>query len=138
MIENDVDALMAAESERCAAIRDQDYARLGKLLHPTLVHVHTRGNQDTRESYLKYLTDVLEIFDVTRENLNVTVYDDCAVMTGRQINTARLRGTESWGQVEAQVMQVWVKGEGGWKQVAFQATPVGGSPPAIPKFGAAQ
>ena len=73
MIDNRADEVLAAEAARCAAIRAQDFDRLAKLLHPSLIHVHTRGNQDTRESYMKYLAEVVEILDVKRGELKVSV-----------------------------------------------------------------
>jgi ketosteroid isomerase-like protein len=138
MIDNRVDEVLVAETERCAAIRAQDFDKLRMLLHPSLVHVHTRGNQDTRESYLKYLAQVVEILDVRRGDLSVSVYGDCAVMTGRRYNTARARGAEPVLSVEAQTMQVWLREEETWRQVAFQATPIGIPPPPIPSVGASK
>jgi len=138
MIDNVAKEVLAAEFERCAAIRAQDFDKLAMLLHPSLVHVHARGNQDTRESYLKYLAQVVEILDVRRGNLSVSVYGDCAVMTGRQYNTARARGAEPVLTIEAQAMQVWVREEGTWRQVAFQATPIGIPPPPISPVGASK
>jgi hypothetical protein len=44
-----------AENERCRCIAEQDFPALRKLLSSRLIHVHTRGNQDTRDSYLDYL-----------------------------------------------------------------------------------
>jgi hypothetical protein len=130
MNEQTVEEVLAAESARCAAIRSQNFVELAKLLHPSLVHVHGRGNQDTRDSYMKYLTDVVEILDVQRGELKVLLYGDCAVMSGRQINTARARGTtEPILTIEAQTMQVWFRENGTWRQVAFQATPIGTPPP---------
>ena len=95
--------------------------------------MHTRGNQDSLESYLAYVAERVDILDVTRRDLDVSVYGDCAVMTGHQTNTARLRGFDTEPiEVEAQVMQVWAKTDERWQQVAFQATPLGEPPPPIP------
>jgi ketosteroid isomerase-like protein len=130
-----INEVLAAESARCAAIRTQDFESLAALLHPSLVHVHTRGNQDTRESYLKYLKEVIEILDITRGELKVFIHGDSAVMTGRQYNKARIRGAEPIVTVEAQVMQLWIAESGMWRQVALQATPIGAPPPPIPSVG---
>jgi ketosteroid isomerase-like protein len=132
MNDQTIDAVLAAETARCAAIRSQDFSQLTMLLHPSLTHVHARGNQDTRESYIKYLREVIEILDVKREDLKVSIYGDCAVMTGRQINTARARRAEPILTIESQTMQVWFREEGRWRQVAFQATPIGTPPPPVP------
>ena len=131
MADNRINEVLAAESARCAAIRAQDFTKLAALLHPSLIHVHTRGNQDTHESYLKYLREVIEILDITRGDLKVSVHGDSAVMTGRQYNTARLRGAEPVITVEAQVMQVWITENGVWRQLALQATPIGAPPPPV-------
>jgi ketosteroid isomerase-like protein len=138
MIDNRANEVLAVETERCAAIRAQDFDKLRMLLHPSLVHFHARGNQDGRESYMKYLAQVVEILDVRRGDLSVSVYRDCAVMTGRQYNTARARGAEPVLTIEAQVMQVWLREEETWRQVAFQATPIGDPPPPIPAVGASK
>lgn len=132
MNETLVDEVLAAETARCSAIRSQNFVELAKLLHPSLIHVHGRGNQDTRDSYIKYLIDTVEILDVQRGELTVSIYGDSAVMSGRQINTARARGTEPVITIEAQTMQVWFREHGAWRQVAFQATPIGAPPPSIP------
>lgn len=128
-----VDELLQLEQRRCDAIAAGDIATLRELLSPTLRHVHTRGNQDSLESYLAYLSERVEILQVRRRDLVVSVYDGCAVMTGRQTNTARPRGSEAEPiEVEAEVMQVWVKTGERWQQVAFQATPLGAPPPPLP------
>jgi hypothetical protein len=131
MTTNNVEALRLAEFERCSAIKTQDFEKLENLMHTSLIHVHTRGNQDTRESYLRYLSEVIEILDVRRGDLQISIYGECAVMTGRQYNTARLRGQEPIVEIEAQVMQIWTYEAGRWRQVAFQATATGALPPPI-------
>jgi hypothetical protein len=95
MIDSSDGGVRAAEIERCAAIQTQDFRQLETLLHPSMIHVHTRGNQDARESYLKYLAEIVEILEATRG------------------------------------MQIWVREAGTWRQVGFQATPIGAAPPPI-------
>ncbi len=126
--------LLELERRRCEAIAADDVAALRELLAPTLVHTHTRGNRDSLDSYLEYVTGTVDILDVQRRDMRVDVYANCAVMTGHQTNTARLRGSEDQPiTVEAEVIQVWVQGNGPWQQVAFQATPVGTPPPPAPR-----
>ena len=125
-------SLLAAEKSRCELIRKQDFAALGQLLHADLVHVHTRGNQDTRDSYLRYIAEVIEILHIERQDLAVKIYGDCAVMHGVQISTARSRKKAETVVVKTQVVQVWVQSDG-WQQVAFQATALGDLPPPAPR-----
>jgi hypothetical protein len=129
-------AVLDSEQRRCDYISLQDFGALGELLHPDLVHVHTRGNQDTRESYLKYVTEVIEILEVERHDLSVKVYGEAAVMSGVQISAARARRTatghtEELVVVKTQVLQVWLHTDR-WQLVAFQATALGPLPPPPP------
>jgi ketosteroid isomerase-like protein len=129
-----VDKLLALERERCIAVAASDLIALRRLLAPELVHVHTRGNQDTLESYLHYMSHTIQVLKVERRDLKVALYDNCAVMTGGQTSVARLRNSDHPEvHVETQVMQVWVKKHDAWQLVAFQATLTGPPPPAIPR-----
>jgi ketosteroid isomerase-like protein len=130
-----VDQLMKLESERCRCIVEQDYERLGELLSPSLIHTHTRGNVDTRESYLAYVRGVIELLELRREDLRVLpIGDVAAVMHGKQVNRARRRGHPEEVVVEAVVTQTWaLEGDGQWRLAAFHATPLGAPPPAVPR-----
>jgi len=125
--------LMAFERERCAAIVAQDFERLQLILSPLLIHTHTRGNTDTRESYLRYLKNTIEMLDVKRVDLKIVMLaDSVALMHGKQINRARLRGAMEEVTVESTVTQVWVcSADGAWQLTAFHATSLGAPPPAI-------
>ena len=127
--------LMSLERERCRLIVEQNFAALENMLSSRLIHTHTRGNQDDRGSYLDYLQSKVEILDLRRDNLRVQwVSGTTAVMHGKQTNRARLRGKTEEVHVEAQVIQVWTQeSDGYWRQVAFQATPLGPPPPAVPR-----
>ena len=127
------EALIAVEQERCRFIVSQDFAALRKVLSSQLIHTHTRGNQDSRDTYLTYLTNVVEILDLRREDLRVQwISDRAAVMHGKQINRARLRVKTDGLTLESQVIQVWAReSDGLWRQVAFQATPLGALPPVV-------
>lgn len=126
-----METLRALEERRCAAVAEGDEATLRELLSPRLVHVHGRGNRDDLDSYLAHITGKIEVLRVDRVDLEIQLHGDCAVMTGGQTNTARLRGTSDEPiQVESRVMQVWVRAESQWQQVAFQATLIGAPPPA--------
>jgi len=129
-----IDALMARERERCDHIIDQNFTELSNLLSKSLIHTHTRGNTDDKDSYLNYVKDIVEILDVRRENLRVIPMGrNSAVMHGKQINRARLR-TQEIGEVEVETMvtQVWaLELDGLWRLVAFQATPLGAPPPIV-------
>jgi ketosteroid isomerase-like protein len=130
-----VDQLKALEAERCRCIVEQNYTRLGELLSASLIHTHTRGNVDTRESYLAYVGGVIESLELRREDLRVVpIGTSAAVMHGKQINRARRRGHTEEVVVEAIVTQVWAQEEDGqWRLAACHATPLGAPPPAVPR-----
>ena len=127
--------VLQAEDERCKAIVAQDWERLSAILSSSLIHTHTRGNSDGRDSYLKYVQTSVEILELRREDLRVIPIGlNVAVMHGRQINRARLRGKglETEVSVEATATQVWsLESDGRWRLVAFHATSLGPPPPAV-------
>jgi ketosteroid isomerase-like protein len=127
--------LNALEDERCRCVVAQDYVRLRELLSPSLIHTHTRGNVDTRESYLAFVSGAIESLEMRREDLRVLPLGDAAaVMHGKQINRARRRGHTEEVVVEAMVTQVWAREpDGAWRLAAFHATPLGAPPPAVPR-----
>jgi ketosteroid isomerase-like protein len=127
--------LMALEAERCRCVVEQNYQRLGELLSRSLIHTHTRGNVDTRESYLAFVSGVIESLELRREDLQVLpLGETTAVMHGKQINRARRRGHTDEVLVEAMVTQVWAReSDGQWRVAAFHATPLGTAPPAVPR-----
>jgi ketosteroid isomerase-like protein len=127
--------LVVLEVDRCRCVVEQDYQRLGELLSHSLIHTHTRGNVDTRESYLAFVSGVIESLELRREGLQVLpLGDTTAVMHGKQINRARRRGDTEQVLVEAMVTQVWVcEADGQWRVAAFHATPLGVPPTSMPR-----
>ncbi len=130
-----VQHVLALEDERCRCIVEQRFDRLRELLSERLVHTHTRGNVDTRDSYLAFVGGVIESLALRREDLRVLpLGEHAAVLHGRQINRARRRGETGEVRVEAMVTQVFAcEADGQWRMVAFQATPMGPPPPAVPR-----
>ena len=128
-----VEHLKTLEAERCRCIVEQNYERLGELLSPSLIHTHTRGNVDTRDSYLAFVSGVIESLELRREDLRVLPLGDAAaVMHGKQINRARRRGHTEEVVVEAMLTQVWaLEADRQWRLVACHATPLGAPPPAV-------
>ena len=123
---------MALERERCRALVEKDFQAIRRLVSKDVVHVHTRGNADTFDSYMAYIQNVIEFLNVERSDLRVKVLGDTAIMTGGQVNTARLIGGDDVVKIESRAIQVWMRqAEGAWQQVAFQASLVGAPPPAV-------
>lgn len=127
----DTQVLLAREQQRCLALANGDFELLGDVLSRDLLHTHTRGNSDGYDSYLVYMQSTLELLNVERGELRIRQYGDAAVMTGIQVNTARLRGGDGTVmRIESKVVQVWAKeADGQWRVTVFQATALG---PPIP------
>src|SRR4051812_20116759 len=45
--------LLDLEAARCEAMKRADFARLREILHPSLMHVHAKGQVDDYESYFR-------------------------------------------------------------------------------------
>jgi hypothetical protein len=111
-----VEELLELEAERCRALSEQDWDTLERLLPDDLTHTHMNGRTEDRATYLEGVKRSPRT--VRRENLSVRLFGDVGVMTGRMINS---RNGED---VEASVLQVWVRRDGQWQQAAFQASRV--------------
>jgi hypothetical protein len=135
MLESLTQCVLALEEERCSCIVEQRFDRLREILSDRLAHTHTRGNVDDRDSYMAYITGLIESLELRREDLRVIpIGEDAAVLHGRQINRARRRGMTEEVRVEAMVTQVFAREtDGQLRMVAFQATPLGPPPPAVPR-----
>ena len=114
--------LISLEMARCAAITAGDTDALGALLAEELSHTHTTGRTQDRATYLEGLRGRPRGTERT-DDLEVRVYGDAAVMTGTVLN--RFPPEQPGGaprQVELHALQVWARGGGGWKLVAFASS----------------
>lgn len=73
------------------------------------------------------MQSTLELLKVERGELRVRHYGDGAVMTGVQVNTARLReGDGTVMRIESKAIQIWAKeADGQWRQTVFKTTSLG-------------
>jgi len=119
MTDNAQHAVLAAEALRRKALIDDDTAQVEQLFADDLVYVHTSGLIHDKAQYLAYAANVVRYLDVTRDQLQVRVYGDMAVMTGFQVNTLCKRADEIAVRGEGFVTQVWVKNPQGWQIASF-------------------
>jgi hypothetical protein len=119
MDDDDADALLRLERTRCEAISAGDLAAVEKLLATELTHTHASGVTEDKATYLEGLRG--QARQTTRgDDLRVRLYGDVAVMTGTLRNS--YAPAEPGGQgrtVELLALQVWVRRDGGWQQVAY-------------------
>ena len=114
----DARQVMAAMESFKKAMIGRDKATLDKLLSDDLMYVHSAGQVETKAHFIdvigsgKSVTEKLEFTDPV-----VHVYGNTAIVRGR---------VDLWHSstniVHMDVLHVWVKGDGGWRMVARQAT----------------
>jgi len=124
------DDVLAAEVNLRQAITAQDWAALDKLLSPDLVYTHANARVQNKTEYLDGLRRMAHRYGCNRLRLDVKVYGDAALVTGRQINE-----TVGLGLTYHQVIQVWHKVNGAWLLEAQQSTRLAEPDPDMPKEG---
>ena len=114
--------IVRLEQARCRALVEADIDSLQKLVSDDVVHVHANGKADNKAAYLAMVEKQIRFLTASREKLDVRVYGDLAVATGRLDQAIEMK--ESAQRIDMHVMttQVWAQREGGWQQVSFQAT----------------
>ncbi|SDY35247.1 protein of unknown function [Variovorax sp. YR266] len=120
---DDVKTLIDLEQQRCNAMMDGDTQRLRELLHRDLIHVHAKGQIDGFDSYFSTGGFNVHYTRLERSELFVRVMGNSALMTGRQMLVGVRKNGTGTVTIDSRVMQVWVKEEARWQQLAFQTTP---------------
>ena len=116
-----VETLMDLERRRGAALVARDAAALDALFPDELLHIHSTGNAMNKSELMNYVLQVLQFLEVRRSELQVHLYGDVAVMTGKmqtrmqRVDKPEAVSAESW------VTQVWVRRGAAWVQTNFHA-----------------
>jgi ketosteroid isomerase-like protein len=119
----DEEAVLAAEATRYAAMIAGDVRALEGLLDDDLVYSHSDGSRDSRETYLKKVSDrhfVYQRIDAPVERL--LIIGDCAVLTGT-MNAEVSVGGQSRG-LNNGCLAVYRRTNGQWTLMAYQPTPL--------------
>jgi hypothetical protein len=117
-----VEEVLGAEAARLAAIDTRDWAALELILGDDLSYVHSdTGVREDKAANLATLHQSPRSYK--RRGLKVRHYGDTAVMTGEiDITVDALPDGSPERHVFSSATQVWVRREGRWQMVAFQAT----------------
>jgi hypothetical protein len=116
------DAVIAAESRRCAAMLASDAQALDCLLDTRLHFSHATGAVDDKSAYLaKIAAGRISYLSIEWSEQKVISFKDAALLTGRMSSLVRVEGTEK--RLENRVLAVWEWDET-WRLVAFQSTPL--------------
>ncbi|MEO8593553.1 MAG: nuclear transport factor 2 family protein [Candidatus Solibacter sp.] len=105
------EVLAAMESWRTATLK-KDGAALEKLLHPDLLYSHSDGRTETKADILKALPNLGEI---KFGESTVRIFGNTALIKGPVSITNN--GTTPPSTLNLSILQVWLKGKGGWQLV---------------------
>lgn len=111
---SDIAELEAAENARCNALMNNDVDGLAMMLADDLAHVHLNGNVDGKDAYLAGVRDRFRFLSVRRDNLQIRVIGDTAVMIGDLIQQTRTLETNTDFDIKAVTTQVWARQNGKW------------------------
>lgn len=126
MNENIAAEIAAAEQQRCAAMIANDPAALAAILDDGLQFHHATGAVDDKAAFLaKMAAGRIRYAGIAWSEDKVTALaDDAALLTGRMTTDVQVEGTDK--RLNNRVMTVWRRGNGAWRLLAFQSTPIAG------------
>lgn len=119
------DDIVAVETARQQALIEGDLAALDAIFDDSLVHIHAPGLRHTKAMLLEHVGTRRAYLEITRQDLEVRVFGDTAVMTGGIVNRMRAPGGGE-RTLDGIVTQVLHRGsDDAWRFVSFQMTPYG-------------
>jgi hypothetical protein len=89
---------------------------LTSLLAEDLVHIHGNGHVDDKAAYLDGVANKYKWYRLERSALNIRIYGETAIVTGRLSQALSIKGNEKVNDIEGFLTQTWVRAEDGWKQ----------------------
>jgi uncharacterized protein (TIGR02246 family) len=115
--------IRSLEKQRFQAVVDGDFNQFAALAHPELAYVHSSGTVDTVESYLKKCHSGYYVYKSIDHPIDeIRVYGESVLVIG-EMNAEMIINGEA-RLLRNKSLAVWVKLEGHWKLVAYQATPI--------------
>ncbi|HZZ13243.1 MAG TPA: nuclear transport factor 2 family protein [Paraburkholderia sp.] len=114
--------IVRLEQARCRALVAADMDSLKQLVSDDVVHVHANGKTDDKQAYLAMVDGQIRFLEASREALDVRVYGDTAIATGRLDQVIEMKQTAQRIDMHVMTTQVWAQRGGAWQQVSFQAT----------------
>jgi uncharacterized protein (TIGR02246 family) len=113
--------IRALENERNKAILSGDAATLEGMTSDDYTFITLRGELRTKSEIVKgFQSGSFKYDSRTISDLNVRVYGDTAIVTGRAIQKGSERGKDYSG--DYRFTRVYVKQKGRWMTVALQTT----------------
>ena len=111
------------ERDRAVAVVKADVATLDGLTSDDYVLINANGQLSNKAETMNAIkTGVIKLTSNEVSDMNVRVYGDTAIVTGKSTAKGSIGGRELKGPV--MFTRVYVKKNGKWQSVAFQQTPV--------------
>ncbi|MEM7345604.1 MAG: nuclear transport factor 2 family protein [Chloroflexota bacterium] len=121
--EDEFEAIAQAEEKLAAAHLQLDLKIIDELLHPDYVVVQPGGTLETKAEVLaSYKTETREWNLAQVDQLDIRFQGDTAVVIGRWRAVGQ-HGAERF-DYSARFLSVWVKQDGRWQNIAYQATEI--------------
>lgn len=128
---SDQNDLLELEAQRCAAISTGNVEALNAMLRDDYIHVYGGGLSSGKADWIDHISEVPRVPE--RVDMQVRVYGDTAVLTGKMINRIRpnadVKPAAAIGDrvpikedVQAFATQVAVRENGKWQFCSFQMT----------------
>jgi ketosteroid isomerase-like protein len=111
--------VIAAEQERCRAVLASDIAVLDALVGDEYHNRHSDGSSEDKAKFLNRISTPGHS-SYARDELDVRIYGDTAVMIGEHTITSAVRPDREVSSRQQNVLQVWTKRDGRWQLVAQQ------------------
>jgi ketosteroid isomerase-like protein len=125
MAQTDEEALIAAEYARRAAIVRDDADALEAGMADHFHYAHINGMVEDRAAFLMRIrAKVVRTPRTEATDLNVTLRDGYALLTGKSYIEFAWTTHENSGFVETLFTSVWEKHDGRWQISAYASTPL--------------
>ncbi len=117
------DEIKKMEKERAEAVVKGDWAKLEKETSDDYTLISINGEMSNKAQMVEgFKSGQTKLTKDDVSDMNVRVYGDVAVVTGKVEVEGMMRGKEAKGQ--AMFTRVYVKKDGHWRSVALQQTRV--------------
>ncbi len=117
-------AIEALEDKRYEAMKRADREVLEQLLADDLTYVHTSGRVETKSQFINSIESGEILYrSIDREDVQVRIYGNTAVVTGLANVNVELRGRVE--HLRIRFIDVYVRQNGHWNMVAWQSTCIG-------------
>ncbi len=112
--------VLAMEDARRDALVTLNMTALDRMFSEDIVHVHSNAMAQNKTELLAYIEKKKAFIDIIREDLDVKIIGDAALMSGKITNI--MRSPDGVFEMKGWVTQVLRKEAGEWRFLSFQFT----------------